>query len=46
MQKKFGQLCCAECEKVIGHFPLESVPTEALEIYCEDCKKEMEEEGE
>lgn len=29
-----GQVCCAQCEKVIAHFPLESQPTEDLELYC------------
>ena len=38
MAKEFGQVCCAECDKIIAHFPVETIPTESLELYCEECK--------
>lgn len=41
---KFGQLHCGGCEKVVGNFPLDSVPTEKIEIYCDDCKENLEEQ--
>ena len=35
---KYGKVHCAnsECEKVLGHFPVDTVPKN-LELYCDDC---------
>ena len=44
---KFGKVLCAnsECEKMLGHFPADNPPSN-LELYCDDCKEELEEGNE
>jgi len=36
-KEDMGKLLCCDCEKVIAYFPVESIPTEQLELYCEKC---------
>ena len=40
---KFGTVHCGnkECEKVIGHFPVDNQPKD-LELYCDSCKEQIE----
>lgn len=42
--ESFGKICCADCEKVIAHFPVDNRPKESIELYCEDCKEGFEKE--
>ena len=39
-----GTLHCGHCEKIMGYFPLDNEPKGNIELYCEDCIPEIENE--
>lgn len=40
---EFGEVHCGGCERVLGSFPIDNKPQdEKLELYCDECKCNLE----
>lgn len=45
---EFAKLHCGnkQCKKILGHIPTDNMPLKTLEVYCEGCMEQLEDQDE